>query len=56
MFDLHFPSKYGLTAAILLALCGPFFFIILKNLSRRSEERRLVRVLIEVPPDTFLSF
>ena len=56
MSDLHFPSKYGLIAGIFLALCIPLFFIILKTLSRRSEERHLVRDLDAVPPDTYLSF
>ena len=53
MFDLHLPSKYGLIAGPFLALCVPFFFIILKTLSRQREEHRLVRNLVEVPPDTF---
>ena len=56
MFDLHFPSKAGLIVGTFLALFVPFLLIILKALSRRSEERHLVRNLVEVSPDTFLSF
>ena len=48
MYDQQDSANRGLIARILLTLCIPLFFLVLRSLSRWRQERQLVPSLFQI--------